>query len=59
MLQQAVHLRDGGEGLAGPGRHLDESARLVGLQRNFKIGDRPELALAQAGGVQRRERGDA
>ena len=58
VLQQPVDLGDRGEGLAGPRGHLDERAGPVGLQRSLEFGDGLDLALAQAGGVERRERAD-
>ena len=58
VLEQPVDLRDRGEGLAGPRSHLDERAGPVGLQRSLEFGDGLNLALAQAGRVERRERGD-
>ena len=47
-FQQAINLGDGGEGLARSGRHLDEGARLVLLERRFEVLDRGNLAVAQA-----------
>jgi hypothetical protein len=55
VLDEAVGLGDGGEGLAGTGGHLDECARAVGGEGFFKAGDGVDLALAERGGVQRGE----
>ena len=46
MLEEAVDLRDGREGLARARGHLDERARPVGLQGGFQIGDGVGLAVA-------------
>jgi hypothetical protein len=55
VLEQAVDRRDGGEGLARAGGHLDEGAGLGGLEGSVEVGDGVDLAVAQAGGVDRRK----
>lgn len=55
VLDEAVGLGDGGEGLAGAGGHLDEGARAVGGEGFFELRDGVDLALAERSGVQRGE----
>src|ERR1043165_9547809 len=39
VLEQAIDFRDGGEGFAGAGGHLDEGARAILFERTFEVGD--------------------
>ena len=50
VLDEAVGLGDGGEGLAGAGGHLDEGARAVGGEGFLEAGDGVDLAFAERGG---------
>ena len=49
VLEQAIDRGDGGVGLAGAGRHLDERARVRVLERRFKAFDGMKLAVSQPG----------
>ena len=53
MLEQPVHERDGGEGLARAGGHLDQRPGTRLGERRLEPGDGVHLARAQARGVQR------
>ena len=55
VLEQAIDGRDGGEGFSRAGGHLDERARAGVLERDFKICDGLDLALAEMGRVERWE----
>jgi hypothetical protein len=48
-LDQPVDEADGGEGLAAAGGHLDQGARLVGLQAVLQVADGDDLRGPQAG----------
>jgi hypothetical protein len=54
-LDQAVDEADGGEGLAAAGGHLDQGARLVGLERVLQVADGDDLRRPQAGFDERRQ----
>ena len=49
-LDEAVGEVDGGVGLAGAGRHLDERSRLVGREGPLEVGDGLHLGLPEVGG---------
>ena len=52
VLEQAVDRRDGGERFSRAGGHLDEGAGAGILKGDIEIGDRLDLAVAQAGGIE-------
>ena len=52
VFEQAVGGGDGGEGLAGTRGHLDEGAELGLGEGVIKVGDGPDLAVAQSGGIE-------
>ncbi len=55
VLEQSPAEGAGSEGLAGAGGHLDQRAGLILGKRGLQAGDGVDLAVAQAGSVQRRQ----
>ena len=55
VLQQTIDDVDGGEGLAGAGRHLNQGARVGMGERPFEVADRAGLDRPQTGLVQHRQ----